>query len=59
MRHGLEDDIIFNDNFRFMVGGPIWNWDVQGQRAYFRKYIGAGKLGDFTLLTSHLGYRPI
>ncbi|MBO45004.1 MAG: hypothetical protein CMM28_14900 [Rhodospirillaceae bacterium] len=53
MRHGLEDDIIFNDNFRFMVGGPIWNWDVQGQRAYFRKYIGAGKLGDFTLLTSH------
>ena len=53
MRHGLEDDIIFNDNFRFMVGGPIWNQDVQGQRAYFRKYIGAGKLGDFTLITSH------
>jgi hypothetical protein len=53
MRHGLDDEIIFNDNFRNMAGGPIWNNDEKGQRAYFRKYIGAGHLGDFTLLTSH------
>lgn len=51
--HGKADLILFNDNFRMLVGGPIWNHDEPGVRAYFRKYIGVRGEGDFTLLTSH------
>lgn len=50
---GLEDKLIFNENFRRTPGGPIWNNDFFGKRAYFRKYIGIKDHGDFTLLTSH------
>jgi len=51
--YNLTDSIYYNDNFRNMLGGPIWNNDELGTKAYFRKYIGAGSLGDFTLITSH------
>jgi len=51
--YGLSDSVYYNNNFRNMLGGPIWNNDKPGTKAYFRKYIGAGSLGDFTLITSH------
>lgn len=47
------DKLIFNGNFRKLAGGPIWNNDELGNKAYFRKYIGVKGQGDFTLLTSH------
>ena len=52
-RHGLSDDLIYNDNFRQMVGGPKWLKDQDDGRACFRKYIGIRGQGDFTLITSH------
>ena len=52
-QHGKLDKLIFNGNFRYLVGGPIWNKDQPGVRAYFRKYIGVKGEGDFTLITSH------
>lgn len=52
-RFGVADRVIYNPNFRSMVGGPIWNDDKLGRRAYFRKYIGLVGIGDLTLITSH------
>jgi len=52
-RLGIYDKLLFNENFANLAGGPIWNNDELGQKAYFRKYIGINGLGDFTLLTSH------
>lgn len=49
----LGNDLIYNQNFQFLLGGPIWNNDHLGKRAYFRKYIGIRGQGDFTLITSH------
>lgn len=43
----------FNGNFQYLFGGPIWNHDSLGKRAYFRKYIGLKSGGDFTLITQH------
>ena len=51
--HGEYENLIFNNNFRNMMGGPIWSHDEKGRRAYFRKYIGVRNKGDFTLITSH------
>lgn len=51
--HGREDALIYNDNFRQMVGGPKWLKADDPQRACFRKYIGVRGDGDFTLFTSH------
>ena len=50
---GLTDDLLYNDNFRLMVGGPKWLKDGRGDVACFRKYIGIRGKGDFTLITSH------
>lgn len=50
---GLTGRLFFNQNFRQTPGGPIWNYDELGQRAYFRKYIGIQGKGDFTIITSH------
>jgi hypothetical protein len=44
--------ILFNPNFKFLLGGPIWNSDQKGTRAYFRKYIGFEGHGDITLIIS-------
>lgn len=52
-RLGFKSKLLFNNNFRQLMGGPIWNFDELGQRAYFRKYIGIIGLGDFTIITSH------
>ncbi|WP_420547898.1 sulfotransferase domain-containing protein [Curvivirga sp.] len=51
--HSPDTTVLFNDNFRKMAGGPIWNQDEKGKKAYFRKYIGLGDKGDFTLITSY------
>lgn len=62
-RHGLTADLLYNFNFRQMVGGPKWLKDGNDQVACFRKYIGVRGKGDFTLITSHprevLGYYEI
>lgn len=62
-RRGLSDDMLYNQNFRQMVGGPKWLKEGDDQIACFRKYIGVRGKGDFTLLTSHprqvLGYYDI
>lgn len=50
---GLTGDLLYNDNFRLMVGGPKWLRDGSGDIACFRKYIGIRGKGDFTLITSH------
>src|SRR5271155_473154 len=36
---GLAKDIVYNRNFRALLGGPRWAFD--GRRACYRKYIGA------------------
>jgi hypothetical protein len=50
---GLGDRLLFNDNFRRLVGGPRWIDAEDPSRICFRKYIGAPGLGDFTLVTRH------
>jgi hypothetical protein len=50
---GLLDDLIYNNNFKQMVGGPKWMRRNNHQTACFRKYIGIRGMGDFTLFTSH------
>ena len=52
-RCGVADDLLLNDNFANLAGGPIWNNDALGPKAYFRKYIGIKGYGDFTLLTAN------
>ena len=52
-QHGLEAQMLYNKNFRHCVGGPRWNDDLLGRKAYFRKYIGIKDQGDFTLIISH------
>ena len=48
--YNLETNLLLNDNFRNLCGGPIWNTDALGTKAYFRKYIGVRDHGDFTLV---------
>lgn len=50
---GAAADLVYNGNFRRMLGGPRWAGDLRPGRACFRKYIGARGRGDFTLITSH------
>ncbi|HEX7684653.1 MAG TPA: hypothetical protein VF446_14165 [Trinickia sp.] len=52
-RRGLADDLLYNGNFRQMVGGPKWLKSDDEDVACFRKYIGIRGKGDFTLITSH------
>lgn len=52
-RRGLAQDLLYNPNFKLMVGGPKWLKDGDGETACFRKYIGVRGKGDFTLITSH------
>ena len=50
---GIEDDLVFNANFRELVGGPKWLSTEDDWTACVRKYIGVRGLGDFTLVTRH------
>lgn len=50
---GIADDLLYNPNFRYVVGGPKWIPKKHQNLAYFRKYIGVKGKGDFTLVTAH------
>lgn len=52
-RRGLSQDLIYNANFRQLVGGPKWLAGSDFSMARFRKYIGLRGDGDFTLITEH------
>ena len=52
-RRGITNDLLYNYNFKQMVGGPKWLKEGQSDTACFRKYIGVKGKGDFTLITSH------
>ena len=52
-RRGIIDDLLYNANFRYVVGGPKWLKEGDAETACFRKYIGVRGMGDFTLITSH------
>lgn len=52
-RHGKLPGLIYNANFRQLVGGPKWLAEPDFCLAKFRKYIGLCGEGDFTLITSH------
>ncbi len=43
----VAGDIIYNQTFRQLLGGPRW---LDGEQACVRKYIGVKGVGDFTLL---------
>ncbi|PPK71567.1 hypothetical protein B0F88_10791 [Methylobacter tundripaludum] len=53
LRRGISNELLYNYNFRQMVGGPKWLKEGRSDTACFRKYIGVKGKGDFTLLTSH------
>jgi hypothetical protein len=50
-REGLSDHLVYNGNFRALLGGPRWALD--GKRACYRKYIGARGRGDLMLIVAH------
>ena len=50
---GIDQDLLYNPNFRYIVGGPKWLSEHREGYAAFRKYIGVRGKGDFTLVTSH------
>lgn len=50
---GITQDLLYNPNFRYVVGGPKWIPKNHQNLAYFRKYIGVKGKGDFTLVTAH------
>jgi hypothetical protein len=50
---GITNDLLYNPNFRYVVGGPKWLREDRPGYAAFRKYIGVRGKGDFTLVTSH------
>lgn len=52
-RRGLAGHLLYNGNFRQMVGGPKWLKEDNDDVACFRKYLGIRGKGDFTLITSH------
>jgi hypothetical protein len=52
-RRGISGDLLYNANFRYVVGGPKWLKQGAPDTACFRKYIGVRGMGDFTLVTSH------
>lgn len=53
IRRGIENDLIYNPNFKQLVGGPKWLTGSGFNNASFRKYIGLRGDGDFTLITTH------
>ena len=50
-REGMTADLVYNRNFRALLGGPRWALD--GKRACYRKYIGARGRGDLMLIVAH------
>ena len=52
-QRGVTADLLYNANFRYVVGGPKWLKPDAPDTACFRKYIGVRGRGDFTLVTSH------
>lgn len=52
-QRGVGNDLLYNANFRYVVGGPKWLKEGDPDTACFRKYIGVRGMGDFTLVTSH------
>ena len=50
-REGIAKELVFNRNFRALLGGPRWVLD--GSRACYRKYIGARGRGDILLVVAH------
>lgn len=52
-QRGLAPALIYNDNFKYLPGGPKWVRAEAPQSACFRKYIGVRGGGDFTLITAH------
>lgn len=52
-KEGIDDDLIFNQEFQMMTGGPKWLHPQDNKLACFRKYIGVRGMGDFTLITTH------
>ncbi|MAF94745.1 MAG: hypothetical protein CMM60_03185 [Rhodospirillaceae bacterium] len=50
---GVGEGLIFNDNFRQLLGGPKWLHDNRADTACVRKYLGVRGLGDFTLIINH------
>ncbi len=51
--HGITNELLYNPNFRYLVGGPKWIPKENPEFACFRKYIGVKGRGDFTLITRH------
>lgn len=52
-QRGITGELLYNANFRYVVGGPKWLKQGEPDTACFRKYIGVRGMGDFTLVTSH------
>lgn len=50
---GISADLIYNGNFRTIVGGPKWLKAGEPDRACIRKYLGVRGMGDFTLVIAH------
>ena len=49
-RNEITNDLLYNPNFRYLVGGPKWIPRDRQDDACFRKYIGVRGKGDFTLV---------
>jgi hypothetical protein len=50
---GIDEDLIYNGNFRQLSGGAKWIREGRDEQACFRKYIGVLGMGDFTLVIAH------
>ncbi|CAD6875275.1 hypothetical protein [Methylomonas fluvii] len=50
-RHDITSNLLFNPNFRYLVGGSEWMPRERPDTSCFRKYIGVRGKGDFTLIT--------
>lgn len=48
---GVDNELIFNENFKHLLGGPNWI-DQTKQTLCIRKYIGFKDLGDMTIIIS-------
>lgn len=52
-KHNIKENLIYNNNFRYILGGPIWLDKKEKNLACFRKYIGVVGMGDFTINIRH------
>jgi hypothetical protein len=50
---GIDRGILYNPNFRSLLGGPKWLVWPEGKLAGFRKYVGVRGMGDMMLITRH------